>query len=90
MSSLYRSRLLPILILRDIKDEVGSKGKAVVELLGKYDPEGTIHSCSRPSRITVGHKHVPDPYYESGSARFEEVFHQCVRCVRAFLDKHST
>ncbi|GMR49976.1 hypothetical protein PMAYCL1PPCAC_20171, partial [Pristionchus mayeri] len=62
--------------IRDIKDELkGVKGKAVIDLLGSYDPQGK--------------KHVPDPYYESGTERFEEVYHQCVRCVKAFLDKHN-
>ncbi|KAK6747153.1 hypothetical protein RB195_000398 [Necator americanus] len=46
--------------------------KAKIGLLGEYDPEG--------------HKIVPDPYYESGDAMFEQVYHQCVRCCEAFLD----
>ncbi|EYB89172.1 hypothetical protein Y032_0235g3193 [Ancylostoma ceylanicum] len=36
-----------------------TKGKAKIGLLGEYDPEG--------------HKIVPDPYYESGTAMFEQV-----------------
>lgn len=48
--------------------------RAVVELLGRYDPKG--------------HKIIRDPYYDSGSAGFEEVFEQCKRACAAFLEQH--
>lgn len=47
---------------------------AVIELLGKYDPKG--------------HRIIRDPYYDSGSAGFEEVFEQCKRACLAFLEQH--
>uniref|UniRef100_A0A0K0DJA9 LMWPc domain-containing protein n=1 Tax=Angiostrongylus cantonensis TaxID=6313 RepID=A0A0K0DJA9_ANGCA len=43
--------------LRDLEKQ--TNGKAIVELLGKYDPQG--------------HRTVPDPYYESGDEMFEQV-----------------
>ncbi|KAE9421042.1 hypothetical protein Angca_008791, partial [Angiostrongylus cantonensis] len=42
--------------LRDLEKQ--TNGKAIVELLGKYDPQG--------------HRTVPDPYYESGDEMFEQ------------------
>ncbi|KAK5967388.1 Low molecular weight phosphotyrosine protein phosphatase [Trichostrongylus colubriformis] len=56
--------------LKDLEKETESKAK--IQLLGEFDPEG--------------HRIVPDPYYESGEAMFEQVYHQCVRCCEAFLD----
>ncbi|OQR73857.1 low molecular weight phosphotyrosine protein phosphatase-like [Tropilaelaps mercedesae] len=47
---------------------------ASVELLGNYDPKG--------------HRIIRDPYYDAGSAGFEEVFEQCKRACSAFLERH--
>ncbi|CAB3409958.1 unnamed protein product [Caenorhabditis bovis] len=58
--------------LKNVRDKAGSEAKAVLGLLGEYDPEGV--------------REVPDPYYHSGSAMFEKVYHQCVRCCEKFLD----
>ncbi|KAI1300255.1 Low molecular weight phosphotyrosine protein phosphatase [Halotydeus destructor] len=57
----------------DISDEKPKDSKAVIEMLGDYDPkkEGIII----------------DPYYDSDSKRFELCYERCVRCVNAFLDK---
>ncbi|XP_003739172.1 low molecular weight phosphotyrosine protein phosphatase [Galendromus occidentalis] len=51
-----------------------TENHAVIELLGKYDPKG--------------HRIIRDPYYDSGSAGFEEVFEQCKRSCLAFLEQH--
>ncbi|KJH44721.1 low molecular weight phosphotyrosine protein phosphatase [Dictyocaulus viviparus] len=56
--------------LRELEKQ--TRGKAVIQLLGSYDPQG--------------HRIVPDPYYESGDKMFEQVYHQCVRCCEAFLN----
>ncbi|XP_033334245.2 low molecular weight phosphotyrosine protein phosphatase [Megalopta genalis] len=45
--------------------------KAKVELLGRYDPEGK----------TI----IRDPYYDSNSEGFREVYVQCVRSIKAIL-----
>ncbi|KAM7286562.1 low molecular weight phosphotyrosine protein phosphatase-like [Ixodes scapularis] len=50
--------------------------KAKVELLGKYDPEGQ--------------KTIRDPYKDSGSQGFEEVYAQCLRCCNGFFDQLSS
>ena len=47
--------------------------KAVVELLGKYDPQ----------KQTI----IEDPYYESGEKGFETNYEQCLRSCNAFLDQ---
>ncbi|KAM7286569.1 low molecular weight phosphotyrosine protein phosphatase [Ixodes scapularis] len=62
--------------LNDLKDLAPKGSKAKVVLLGKYDPEGQ----------TI----IRDPYYDSGSQGFEEVYAQCVRCCNAFLDQLSS
>jgi len=49
-------------------------GRAVIQLLGEFDPEGV--------RI------VEDPYY-GDEKDFEAVYDQCMRCCKAFLDKHA-
>ncbi|KAM7283159.1 low molecular weight phosphotyrosine protein phosphatase isoform X2 [Ixodes scapularis] len=59
--------------MNDLTDMAPESSKAKIELLGKYDPEGqaTIH----------------DPYNDSGSQDFEEVYAQCLRCCNAFFDQ---
>ncbi|XP_005815355.1 low molecular weight phosphotyrosine protein phosphatase isoform X1 [Xiphophorus maculatus] len=47
---------------------------AKIELLGSYDPQN--------QRI------IKDPYYGS-DADFENVYEQCLRCCKAFLEKNS-
>ncbi|ULT97811.1 hypothetical protein L5515_012650 [Caenorhabditis briggsae] len=60
--------------LEDIASQVPQpERRAQLLMLGKQDPRG------KPE--------VPDPYYESGSAQFDEVLKQCVKCCDAFLDK---
>ncbi|EFP05262.1 hypothetical protein CRE_24866 [Caenorhabditis remanei] len=60
--------------LREIEQKVPkSERRAEILMLGKQDPRGNPE--------------VPDPYYESGSAQFDEVLQQCVKCCDAFLDK---
>ncbi|XP_043279436.1 low molecular weight phosphotyrosine protein phosphatase-like [Venturia canescens] len=46
-------------------------GKAKIELLGKYDPEGE----------TI----IRDPYYDDDSAGFVKAYEQCLRSVTSFL-----
>ncbi|KAF7393815.1 hypothetical protein HZH68_010634 [Vespula germanica] len=48
--------------------------KAIIELLGKYDPQGE----------TI----IRDPYYDDDITGFEKVYDQCVRSITAFLQKH--
>ncbi|KAG0424307.1 hypothetical protein HPB47_028465 [Ixodes persulcatus] len=62
--------------LNDLKDLAPKGSKAKVVLLGKYDPEGQ----------TI----IRDPYYDSGSQGFEEVYAQCLRCCNAFFDQLSS
>uniref|UniRef100_A0A4D5RN12 Low molecular weight phosphotyrosine protein phosphatase n=1 Tax=Ixodes scapularis TaxID=6945 RepID=A0A4D5RN12_IXOSC len=62
--------------LNDLKDLAPKGSKAKVVLLGKYDPEGQ----------TI----IRDPYYDSNSQGFEEVYAQCVRCCNAFFDQLSS
>ncbi|XP_076619323.1 low molecular weight phosphotyrosine protein phosphatase [Colletes latitarsis] len=47
---------------------------AKIELLGSYDPQGEVI--------------IRDPYYDSNSAGFHKAYEQCVRSVKAFLEKH--
>ncbi|CAN8004077.1 unnamed protein product, partial [Ixodes hexagonus] len=61
--------------LDSLKDLAPEGSKAKVELLGKYDPEGQ----------TI----IRDPYHDSGSHGFEEVYVQCLRCCNAFFDQLS-
>uniref|UniRef100_A0A914UP46 Low molecular weight phosphotyrosine protein phosphatase n=1 Tax=Plectus sambesii TaxID=2011161 RepID=A0A914UP46_9BILA len=58
--------------LTELAQKAKGAKKAHVSLLGLHDPEG--------ERI------IPDPYYESGSAMFEQVYQQCVRSCAGFLD----
>ncbi|CAI4227903.1 unnamed protein product [Auanema sp. JU1783] len=57
--------------LEEVQEAAGAKAKAKLALLGEYDPQNV--------------KIVPDPYYEDGSAMFEQVYHQCLRCCETFL-----
>ena len=59
--------------ISDINNLKPKGSKAVVELLGKYDPKGQ----------TI----IEDPYYESGDEGFETNFQQCMRSCAAFLDQ---
>ncbi|KAG0442887.1 hypothetical protein HPB47_015516 [Ixodes persulcatus] len=60
-------------IMTDLTDMAPESSKAKVELLGKYDPEGQAT--------------IRDPYKDSGSQDFEEVYAQCFRCCNAFFDQ---
>lgn len=48
--------------------------KAVVDMLGKYDPLKEIV--------------IRDPYYDNHNDGFKAVFDQCTRCITAFLEKY--
>ncbi|GIX70036.1 low molecular weight phosphotyrosine protein phosphatase [Caerostris darwini] len=61
--------------IRDLKRLAPRNSTAKIELLGDYDPEG---ACI-----------IRDPYYDDGDEGFEEVYQQCLRCCKAFLDKES-
>ncbi|CAN8027779.1 unnamed protein product [Ixodes persulcatus] len=58
--------------LNDLKDLAPKGSKAEVELLGEYDFEGQTT--------------IRDPYKDSGSQGFEEVYTQCLRCCYGFFD----
>lgn len=58
--------------IRDLEDMAPKRMKAQIKLLGSYDPEGQ--------------KIIRDPYYDRDSEGFEEVYRQCVRCCKAFLE----
>ncbi|CAI2350221.1 unnamed protein product [Caenorhabditis sp. 36 PRJEB53466] len=61
--------------LAEIAEKVPeTERKSRILMLGEQDPNGE--------------REVPDPYYESGSAQFDEVLQQCVKCCEAFLDKY--
>ncbi|KAG5311124.1 PREDICTED: low molecular weight phosphotyrosine protein phosphatase-like [Acromyrmex echinatior] len=63
----------------NIKDLLSRKpmtSQAKVELLGSYNPSGIII--------------IRDPYYDSDSAGFQKAYDQCVTCITAFLNKHSS
>ncbi|CAG9537868.1 unnamed protein product [Cercopithifilaria johnstoni] len=51
------------------------KGKATIEYLGRYDPEGVLV--------------IPDPFYSREIQMFEKVYEQCLRCCQVFLEKNS-
>ena len=59
--------------IEDINDVKPKNSKAVVELLGKYDPQ----------KQTI----IEDPYYERGNKGFETNYEQCLRSCNAFLDQ---
>ncbi|KAG8177934.1 hypothetical protein JTE90_000797 [Oedothorax gibbosus] len=61
--------------ISDLKDLAPKHYTAKIELLGDYDPQGP---CI-----------IRDPYYDDGSEGFEEVYKQCMRCCKAFLEKES-
>ncbi|XP_061602538.1 low molecular weight phosphotyrosine protein phosphatase isoform X1 [Cololabis saira] len=62
--------------LSDLKKKANSVKdyRAKIELLGSYDPQKQLI--------------IKDPYYGSDSD-FENVYEQCVRCCKAFLDVNS-
>ena len=57
--------------MRDLRGVRPRGATAIMELLGKYDPQGESE--------------VPDPYHSEGPEEFEAVFAQVERCCRAFL-----
>ncbi|XP_054164607.1 low molecular weight phosphotyrosine protein phosphatase-like [Oppia nitens] len=57
----------------DINGVKPKNSKAVVELLGKYDPQ----------KQTI----IEDPYYQRGDKGFETNYEQCLRSCNAFLDQ---
>ncbi|OWF52385.1 low molecular weight phosphotyrosine protein phosphatase-like [Mizuhopecten yessoensis] len=57
--------------MRDLEDIQPKGSKAVLEMLGTYDPNGKII--------------IDDPYYGSRIEDFEEVYDQVVRCCEAYL-----
>ncbi|CAG2167327.1 unnamed protein product [Oppiella nova] len=59
--------------IEDINDMKPRGSKAVVELLGKYDPQK--------------HTIIEDPYYQRGDQGFETNYEQCLRSCNAFLDQ---
>ncbi|XP_046826008.1 uncharacterized protein LOC124427308 isoform X1 [Vespa crabro] len=60
--------------IRELNKLKPQGSKAIIELLGKYDPEGE----------TI----IRDPYYDDDSTGFEKAYDQCVRSITAFLQKH--
>ncbi|XP_056150716.1 low molecular weight phosphotyrosine protein phosphatase isoform X2 [Lampris incognitus] len=62
--------------LRDLQRKANSvkNCKAKIELLGSYDPQKELI--------------IKDPYYGCDED-FENVYEQCVRCCRAFLESNS-
>ncbi|XP_015524929.2 low molecular weight phosphotyrosine protein phosphatase 1 [Neodiprion lecontei] len=60
--------------IRELARLSPANSRAVIELLGKYDPEEELI--------------IRDPYYDSDSEGFEKAYIQCVRSVAAFLEKH--
>lgn len=60
--------------VHDIHTQAPSDHTAVIQMLGDLDPveKGVIR----------------DPYYDRGSEGFESCYHRCLRCVKAFLDRH--
>ncbi|OXU28866.1 hypothetical protein TSAR_000396 [Trichomalopsis sarcophagae] len=61
--------------LEELERKKPQRCKATIELLGKHDPDGKLI--------------IRDPYYDNNSAGFYEVYEQCDRSIRAFLQKHS-
>jgi len=61
--------------IQDLKRMAPKNSTAKIELLGDYDPEG---ACI-----------IRDPYYDDGEDGFEEVYQQCLRACKAFLEKNS-
>lgn len=58
--------------IQDLKRAAPRGAPAKILLLGDYDPEGESI--------------IRDPYYDSGSEGFEEVYQQCLRCCGKFLE----
>ncbi|XP_012284393.1 low molecular weight phosphotyrosine protein phosphatase [Orussus abietinus] len=61
--------------IEELNREKPRDGKAKIELLGQYDPNGE----------TV----IRDPYYDSNTTGFEKAYDQCVRSIESFLKKHT-
>jgi low molecular weight phosphotyrosine protein phosphatase len=59
--------------INDINDLKPTNSKAIVELLGKYDPQND----------TI----IRDPYYDRGDKGFQTNYQQCLRSCNAFLDQ---
>jgi low molecular weight phosphotyrosine protein phosphatase len=59
--------------IKDINDLKPINSKAIIELLGKYDPQND----------TI----IRDPYYDRGDKGFETNYQQCLRSCNAFLDQ---
>ncbi|GAV01044.1 hypothetical protein RvY_11815 [Ramazzottius varieornatus] len=57
--------------VKNIKKIAPKKSPCRVELLGQYDPKNELL--------------IEDPYY-GGEAEFDNVYDQCLRCCRVFLD----
>ncbi|XP_033751504.1 low molecular weight phosphotyrosine protein phosphatase-like isoform X2 [Pecten maximus] len=62
--------------IKDLKDIQPKGSKAVLEMLGTYDPECKLI--------------IEDPYYGSRIEDFEEVFDHVVRCCEAYLKRIQT
>uniref|UniRef100_A0A131Y144 Low molecular weight phosphotyrosine protein phosphatase n=1 Tax=Ixodes ricinus TaxID=34613 RepID=A0A131Y144_IXORI len=60
--------------LDELRDMAPESSKAKVELLGRYG-------------LGLGLATIRDPYKDSGSQGFEEVYAQCLRCCNAFFDQ---
>ncbi|XP_034143518.1 low molecular weight phosphotyrosine protein phosphatase isoform X2 [Esox lucius] len=63
-------------VASDLKKKANSvkNSKAKIELLGSYDPEKQLI--------------IKDPYY-GHEEDFENVYQQCVRCCKVFLERNS-
>lgn len=61
--------------IQELNDMKPNNATAKIELLGNYDPEGEVI--------------IRDPYYDSNSAGFHKAYEQCVRSVKAFLEKYT-
>lgn len=59
--------------MRALNKKAPAGSKAQVELLAKYDPNGS--------------KIIRDPYYDDDSQGFEECYQICYRACTAFLEK---
>ncbi|XP_012528471.1 low molecular weight phosphotyrosine protein phosphatase 1 isoform X2 [Monomorium pharaonis] len=58
-------------IIHNLYEMRPDNSRAKIELLGKYDPAGTVI--------------IRDPLFDTGSAGFEKAFQQALRSIRAFL-----
>jgi len=60
-------------IINDINEEKPPNSKAIVQLLGKYDPQMEMI--------------IKDPYFETEDECYSIIYQQCLRCCNAFLDQ---